>query len=48
MMNTKQFCEEDIEILDKGISIKNTFFSKQEIADIFNELNLLRNFIETQ
>lgn len=48
MMSTKQFNEEDIEILDDGISVKNTFFSRQQIADTFNELILVKNFIEKQ
>ena len=48
-MNTKAFKlynEEDIEINEKGISVKDTFFNKKERADIFNELILLNNFIE--
>lgn len=50
-MNTmafKLYNEEDIEILDDGISIRNNFFNKQKIADTFNELILLNNFIEEQ
>lgn len=50
-MNTKcckLYNEDDIEIHDDGISVKDTFFSKQKIADTFNELVLMNNFIENQ
>lgn len=48
MMNTEVsriYNEEDIEILDDGISIDNTFFSKEQLAMTFNELLFMRNFI---
>ena len=51
MMNTKiyrTFNENDIEIHNNGISVEETFFSKKQIADAFNELILMKNFIEQQ
>lgn len=51
MMNTqcnKLYNEHDIEVHHDGISVNNTFFSKQEIANTFNELILVRNFVERQ
>lgn len=42
----KLYNEEDIEILNNGISINGVFFSKHKIADTFNELILMNNFIE--
>lgn len=51
MMNTeisRIYNEEDIEILDNGISIDNTFFSKEQLAMTFNELLFMRNFIKNQ
>ena len=48
MISREKFNEEDIEILDNGISVKNTFFSKQQIADTFNELSLVKDFIDKQ
>lgn len=49
MMNTMRlFNENDVEILNDGISVKNTFFSKKQIADTFNELILVRDFIDKQ
>lgn len=48
MINGEKFNEEDIEILNDGISVKNTYFSKQKIADTFNELKLVRKFIDNQ
>lgn len=44
----KVYNEEDIEILNNGISIENTFFSKKDIANTFNELIYIRSFIEKQ
>lgn len=49
MMNTecvKLFNENDVEIHENGISLKNTFFSKGEIATAFNELILFKKFNE--
>lgn len=51
MMNTeisRIYNEEDIEVLDNGISIDNTFFSKEQLAMAFNELLFMRNFIKNQ
>ena len=48
LMIERIFNEDDIEIKSKGISVSNTFFNKKEIADIFNELVLMRNFIGNQ
>ena len=48
MMNTEIYTENDIEILDNGISIDDTFFSKGQIAKTFNELIYMRNFIKRQ
>ena len=48
-MDTKAFKlynEGDIEIHDDGISVKDNFFNKKEIADTFNELILMNTFIE--
>ena len=41
-MNSEKYNENDIEILEDGISVDNTFFSKSRIADAFNELDLMR------
>ena len=46
MMNTKIYNENDIEILDNGIAVDETFFSKKAIADTFNELFLVRDFVD--
>lgn len=46
MMNTKIYNENDIEILENGISVDETFFSKKEIADTFNELLFVRNIAD--
>lgn len=43
----KLFDEEDIKIHDEGIFVKDIFFDKKRIADTFNELILMRDFIET-
>lgn len=50
MMNTiiKTFDENDISIHKNGIRMNNIFFNKKEIADVFNELILLRSFIKKQ
>lgn len=48
MMNTEKYNEKDIEILSDGISVKGTFFGKKEIANAFNELVLVRTFIDEQ
>ena len=40
--------EKDIEIQKDGISIKDDFFSKCEIADIFNTYVLMRNLIQKE
>lgn len=48
MMNTEIYTENDIEILNDGISIDDTFFSKKQIAKTFNELIYMRNFIKKQ
>lgn len=48
-MDTKSFKlynKEDIEIHEDGILVKDNFFNKQKIADTFNELVLMYNFIE--
>ena len=46
MMNTGIYNEQDIEIHNNGILVDGTFFGKKEIAETFNELVLVRNFVE--
>lgn len=46
--NYKLYSQEDIEILENGISVNDTFLNKKDIADTFNELVFVRNFIEKQ
>lgn len=48
MMNTEIYNENDIGILDDGISVDGTFFSKEQIAQTFNEMIFLKNFIKKQ
>ena len=44
----KHFNENDIEIYEDNISVKGTIFSKNMIADTFNELTFVKNFFEEQ
>lgn len=49
MMNTEKYRiynEKDIKLQNDGIFLKNTFFSKKDIADTFNELTLMNDFIK--
>ena len=40
-----EFDKKDIKILEEGILVKNTFFDKEKIADTFNEIVFLNEFI---
>ena len=46
MREDNRFTEQDIEVYDDGISVKNTFFNKKRIADTFNELIIANDFIK--
>lgn len=48
MMNVNRFRKEDISIEEDGIIVKNTFFSKEKIADCFNQLAILTDFVQQE